>query len=290
METQLPPEFSVDKLRQLDTRQVIEVQEEETMIQAPKFINQIQSLEGLIEGDSAHFECKLVPINDPNLRVEWYHNGKPLISGHRFKTTHDFGFVALDILYVYPEDSGEYVARAVNQVGEDVTTAVLKCKARQKIIYHTQLPKEMETGVQKIAEMESSWQRTDASEDMPQERMVPMFVMKPEPQSILEGEWAKFGCRVIGYPRPKVIWVLNGNTIVNGSRYKLSYDGIYHLDIPKSRQYDAGKVEVYARNLLGQAYCCTTLDVKPRNADYRAVLKNSPRRKLSDTKKCYKIK
>ena len=74
METQLPPEFSVDKLRQLDTRQVIEVQEEETMIQAPKFINQIQSLEGLIEGDSAHFECKLVPINDPNLRVEWYHN------------------------------------------------------------------------------------------------------------------------------------------------------------------------------------------------------------------------
>lgn len=107
-----------------------------------------------------------------------------------------------------------------------------------------------------------------------------MFVMKPEPQTVLEGEWAKFCCRVIGYPRPRVMWVLNGNTIINGSRYKLSYDGIYHLDIPKSRQYDKGKVEVYARNILGEAHCWTSLDVRPRNDDYRAVLKHSPRRKF----------
>ena len=49
-------------------------------------------------------------------------------SGHRFKTTHDFGFVALDVLYVYTEDSGEYVARAVNDYGEDTTRTTLRCK------------------------------------------------------------------------------------------------------------------------------------------------------------------
>lgn len=133
--------------------------EEESKLQAPRYITHIQSLENLIEGDSAHFECKLLPVDDPQLKVEWYHNGEPLTSGHRFKTTHDFGFVALDILYVHPEDSGEYIARAVNQVGEDVTRAIIRCRARQKIIYNPQLPKEMESGIQKIAQIESSRQR-----------------------------------------------------------------------------------------------------------------------------------
>ncbi|XP_015783235.1 titin isoform X1 [Tetranychus urticae] len=278
LDPQLPPEFSVDKLKQLDMRSKSVAIEEESKLQAPRYITQIQSLENLVEGDSAHFECKLLPVDDPNLRVEWYHNGEPLITGHRFKTTHDFGFVALDILYIHPEDSGEYIARAVNQVGEDLTRAIIRCRARQKIIYNPQLPKEMESGIQKIAQIESSRQRFESAADAGnQERGPPMFVMKPEPQTVLEGEWAKFCCRVIGYPRPRVMWVLNGNTIINGSRYKLSYDGIYHLDIPKSRQYDKGKVEVYARNILGEAHCWTSLDVRPRNDDYRAVLKHSPR-------------
>lgn len=136
-----------------------QVFEEETKIHAPKFVTQIESIENLIEGDSAHFECKLLPITDPNLKVEWFLNGKPLLSGHRFKTTHDFGVVALDILYVYPEDSGEYIARATNKIGEDVTKAVIRCRAKQKIVYNPQLPKEMESGVQKIAELEAARQR-----------------------------------------------------------------------------------------------------------------------------------
>lgn len=53
---------------------------------------------------------------------------------------------------------------------------------------------------------------------------------------------------------------------------------MYHLDIPKTRQYDHGKVEVIARSSLGEARCETTLTVKQRSDDYRSVLKNSPRR------------
>lgn len=55
---------------------------------------------------------------------------------------------------------------------------------------------------------------------------------------------------------------------------------MYHLDIPKTRQYDHGKVEVIARSSVGEARTETTLTVKPRSDDYRGVLKNSPRRKL----------
>ncbi|GFY64285.1 titin [Trichonephila inaurata madagascariensis] len=277
MDSQLPEGMSSEKLRELDFPQQREVAPEEFVPQPPKFITQIQPQENLQEGDSAHFECKLEPVNDPKLRVEWYHNGKPLKSGHRFKTTHDFGFVALDVLYVYAEDSGEYTARAVNDYGEDITRTTLKVKAQRLLEYRTQLPKSMETGVQKIAEMEASWQRVITEEEVPPERCRPMFVMKPEPQVVTEGDWAKFCARVIGNPRPRLMWILNGKTIGPGSRYKLTYDGIYHLDIPKSRQYDQGKVEVFARNGLGEAYCWTTLEVRPRHDDYRVVLKNSPR-------------
>lgn len=54
---------------------------------------------------------------------------------------------------------------------------------------------------------------------------------------------------------------------------------MWHLDIPKTRQYDHGKVEVIARNSAGEAVAVTDLTVKPRQDDYRNVLKNSPRRK-----------
>lgn len=37
--------------------------------------------------------------------------------------------------------------------------------------------------------------------------------MKPEPQVVTEGEWAKFCCRVIGNPRPRLMWIMNGRTI-----------------------------------------------------------------------------
>ena len=48
------------------------------------------------------------------------------VLGHRFKTTYDFGFVALDILYGYAEDSGTYMCKARNAVGEAVTTCSVK--------------------------------------------------------------------------------------------------------------------------------------------------------------------
>jgi Immunoglobulin I-set domain. len=80
------------------------------------------SLENLKEGDHAHLECRVEPINDPNLKIEWFVNGIAIKTGHRFRTTHDFGYVALDILYTYADDSGTYMAKATNLLGEAVNT------------------------------------------------------------------------------------------------------------------------------------------------------------------------
>lgn len=81
----------------------------------PKFTSQIQTLVGLKDGDSAHFECTLIPVNDPDLKVEWFHNGKPLLHKNRVKMISDFGFVVMDIAYIQTHDSGEYVCKASNK-------------------------------------------------------------------------------------------------------------------------------------------------------------------------------
>lgn len=67
---------------------------------------------------------------------------------------------------------------------------------------------------------------------------------------------------------------------IQGTRYKLTYDGMWHLDIPKVRQYDHGKVEIVARNSVGENRVETVLNVESRHDDYRGVLKNSPRREF----------
>lgn len=56
--------------------------------------------------------------------------------GHRFKTTHDFDFVSLDILYTYAEDSGEYLVKATNDLGQDTTKALLQCKGMLHRKFH----------------------------------------------------------------------------------------------------------------------------------------------------------
>lgn len=42
----------------------------------------------------------------------------------------DFGYVALNMKYVNPEDSGTYTCRAINELGQAVTSAALivQCK------------------------------------------------------------------------------------------------------------------------------------------------------------------
>ncbi|CAG2066043.1 unnamed protein product, partial [Timema podura] len=84
--------------------------------QKPHFTSQIQNLVGLKDGESAHFECTLIPVGDPQLKVEWFHNGQPIRHSTRMKFVSDFGFVVLDIGYLQSHDSGEYVCKATNKL------------------------------------------------------------------------------------------------------------------------------------------------------------------------------
>lgn len=84
---------------------------DEVTKQAPVFTTSLKNVE-IKEGQRAHFECRLIPVSDPTMKVEWYHNNAPLKSGSRFSETNNFGFVALDIMGCLPDDSGTYTCRA----------------------------------------------------------------------------------------------------------------------------------------------------------------------------------
>ena len=70
--------------------------------------------------------------------MEWFHNGKALQTGHRFRTVYDFGFAALDILSVYPEDSGEYTIKATNKLGVCVSSLKINVSSRSGLILESQ--------------------------------------------------------------------------------------------------------------------------------------------------------
>ena len=157
---------------------------------------------------------------------------------NRFTPIYDFGYVAMNFGWVYPEDSGEYICRATNLHGTDETRALIRTTGRPGIIYESQLPKGM-ASIERIREMEAGWQRApDVVESESEERLVkikkglistvqystfslsrfkPCFVTKPEPVTVGEGDSARFVCRVTGYPKPRVMWLLNGQTVINVS-------------------------------------------------------------------------
>lgn len=131
-------EGALEKIQYLedDSRYKRTAHEDAAVMEKPQFGRPLKSIEKLAEGASAHLEATLTPVNDPTMKVEWYCNGRPIQTGHRFKTTYDFGFVALDILYAYAEDSGTYMCKARNAVGEAVTTAAINVIGKSTCIFY----------------------------------------------------------------------------------------------------------------------------------------------------------
>ncbi|NXG04874.1 TITIN protein, partial [Sakesphorus luctuosus] len=243
--------------------------------QKPFFKKKLTSLR-LKQFGPAHFECRLTPIGDPTMVVEWLHDGKPLEAANRLRMINEFGYCSLDYGVAYSRDSGVITCRATNKYGTDHTSATLIVKDEKSLVEESQLP-EGKRGLQRIEELE----RMAHEGALPavaldqKEKQKPEIVLVPEPARVLEGETARFRCRVTGYPMPKVNWYLNGQLIRKSKRFRLRYDGIYYLDIVDCKSYDTGEVRVTAENPEGFIEHKVRLEIQQRE-DFRSVLRRAP--------------
>jgi len=95
----------------------------------------LQDIVDVPEGGAIHFECRVEPVGDSTMRIDWFHNGRPFATGSRVHMLNDFGFVVLDMDYTYARDSGEYICRATNKWGSATTKATLTCKGTFIVLF-----------------------------------------------------------------------------------------------------------------------------------------------------------
>lgn len=231
---------------------------EKTKGQKPKFTTQIQSITGLKDGESAHFECTLVPVNDPNLKVEWFHNGKALLQSSRIKSVSDFGFVVLDISYIQNHDSGEYVCKASNKYGEDYTKATISASGLGGVFSDSLQPESLA----RIRELESLQGQQAQTPSTPTGGPPKFTTQIADCTKLAEGQSAHFEARLtpVADPDLTVEWYYNGKKLPHGHRYRTFHDfGIVILDILYCYEENSGEYECRAVNKYGQDSTKATL-------------------------------
>ncbi|KAF5903363.1 titin-like isoform X4, partial [Clarias magur] len=243
--------------------------------QKPHFKKKLTSVR-LKRFGPVHFECRLTPIGDPTMVVEWLHDGKPLEAANRLRMINEFGYCSLDYEVAYSRDSGVITCRATNKFGVDQTSATLIVKDEKSLVEESQLP-EGRRGprLDELERIAHEGAPAGVTGDEIAEKTKPEIVLLPEPIRVLEGETAKFRCRVTGYPTPKVNWYLNGQLIRKSKRFRLQFDGIHYLEIVDCKSYDSGDVKVLAENPEGIAENTVKLEIKQKE-DFRTILRRAP--------------
>jgi titin len=83
LDTQHPE--GMRKIAQLEMGREQRPDEPEKVFEKPIFTQVLTGPPELWEGQNAHFECRVVPVGDPNLKFEWFVNGVELKLGKILK-------------------------------------------------------------------------------------------------------------------------------------------------------------------------------------------------------------
>lgn len=219
----------------------------------------------LKENAPLNLECRVEPKSDPDLKVEWFVNGKP-VSGTKFKSTFDFGYVNLTLDDVHEHlDSGVYTAHAYNKFGEAFTSCTVhveddtKGKARE-----TQHPKGI-AGLEKIQAVEAAREKgKGAKKDDGKGGVPPKFTTPFENlRNLQEGDLAHFEANLIpvGDETMKVEWFKDGKPLDAGHRIRTVYAfGMVVLEIFDCKIEDNGVYTCKATNNWGEDQISTELE------------------------------
>uniref|UniRef100_A0A1I7XLF8 Immunoglobulin I-set domain protein n=1 Tax=Heterorhabditis bacteriophora TaxID=37862 RepID=A0A1I7XLF8_HETBA len=228
---------------------------------APRFIVPISSPGDLFEGQPAHFEATIEPVDDPKMQILWYLNGAPISASSRVKMINDFGWVIMDINQTEVRDSGEWRCVAKNAAGEAECSTNLAVQGKENIAYDSLQPQSLD----RIREIEA---------DKPELPEIPLPVFDApvivSPLSV-QGALEEAGSAhleaqftPINDPSIKVEWLRDGQPIFHSNRYKMVHDfGFAVLDIVHLLAHDSGGYTIRVSNATGEASSSTSIAVEP---------------------------
>uniref|UniRef100_A0A4W6C1B7 Ig-like domain-containing protein n=1 Tax=Lates calcarifer TaxID=8187 RepID=A0A4W6C1B7_LATCA len=157
-------------------------------------------------------ELAVKAIGNPLPDIVWLKNSD-IVTPHKHPNIR-YVLYCLDYEVAYARDSGVITCRATNKYGVDQTSATLIVKDEKGLVEETQLPEGRKGArIDEIERMAHEGGPAGVTAEEETEKMKPEIVLLPEPVRVLEGDTARFRCRVTGYPAPKVNWYLNGQLI-----------------------------------------------------------------------------
>lgn len=239
---------------------------DELINQKPVFIRPLQNLGELEEGKNAHFEAQLTPVSDPSMRVEWYKDGQPITASSRITAIFNFGYVSLNIMHLRVEDAGSYTVRAVNRLGEAISTSTLQIKVKSRVTADLGIP-EQQRYIEKVEELEEHQrhQHKKYVQEIPESTKPPEFKSPISDQlNIAENGYAHFETRLepVGDTTMRVEWLKDGRPLEASSRITTFFNfGYVALTIKQVSIYDVGTYTCTAYNTMGQASTSARLTI-----------------------------
>ena len=264
---------ALEKIEALEAAKATQPASETEMLYAiPTFTKHLNDL-SCNEEENAKFECGLEPKNDPNMKIEWQLNGKPLSSGSRIVSNSDFGVISLDIQGVQSSDAGVITCSAINNTGKASTSGTLKVNVGGNIVSDTQHPAG-KSGLDNINKVDEGNKSIDMI--LPEEQETnelpssekPIFTTSlPEKVPVNNGI-LHLECNVEPKNDPKlnINWYHNGLPLSSATRIMPKHDfGFVTLDINDMSSRDDGIYTCKAVNDAGEAVVFTTVTCQDQN-------------------------
>nr|XP_046264946.1 obscurin isoform X17 [Scatophagus argus] len=204
----------------------------------PRFLTRPKAFSVCV-GKDATLSCTVV--GSPTPLITWEKEKLKLTSGGRFKTVEDGDVYRLTIYDLTLEDSGQYMCRAKNNVGEAYAAVTLKVA----------LPTEMA-------------------------QRAPVFLVKPTSTRVGLGGDVVFFCRVAAYPEANFDWEKDGRYLGETNRIKIVSDSESStLKIQSVRNLDSGTYACRAQNTVGRAHTAAALVVDAQDSRHLTADKNT---------------
>ncbi len=218
---------------------------------APKFLVNLPAKLKVQEGEPIRLSCQVDGIPKPV--VNWLKDGKTLPTSLRFAT--DFssptGHANLTVTSTLLTDCGNYTAVAENPGGKAYSSSQVFIKEASGL--DTTPFTKFETA--RLNEKNDAPYDSVGDDDVPLNRAKPPKVIHPlQNLKHVEGEPINMGCKIDGYPRPKLTWLKDGQPLLASNRFSTHYDintGVARLKISDANLNDAGLYSVLAENKAG---------------------------------------